>query len=278
MTRLVAACRPRRGFALLAVLWVLVGVAALSLGGVLAGREAVDSARNRVNLVRAAWRAEACVERARAAIADTLAAREGAARGWEALDTIIHNSPLTAGCSVTATPTGVALDVNAATEEQLRALLLAIDVPGERADSIADAILDWRDADDISRKGGAERDWYVRNHRIPARNAPFVAREEIHHVRGLEELPRLDSLLDVDSSRIVTARAPVAVLAAIKATEVDGRMGPATTLFARFVEAPDAWVLTSRASSGDPAIEATLEVRLVRSASRAAIVRRRTWP
>ncbi|NUO62128.1 MAG: hypothetical protein HOQ30_09335 [Gemmatimonadaceae bacterium] len=60
----------RRGFALPAVLWVIVGVSAISLAGTLAARESVATAQNRVDHTRAAWRAEGCLEIARAAIAD----------------------------------------------------------------------------------------------------------------------------------------------------------------------------------------------------------------
>ena len=47
---------------------------------------------------------------------------------------------------------------------------------------------------------------------------------------------------------------------------------------ARVTTVPEAWTLTSVAREGTPAITATLELRLVRSGRRPAIVRRRGWP
>ncbi|MDB4949022.1 MAG: hypothetical protein JWM27_1671, partial [Gemmatimonadetes bacterium] len=52
----------RRGFALLAVLWILVGAAALGLAVALSGRSAVAAAQNRVDLARARWAAAGCAE------------------------------------------------------------------------------------------------------------------------------------------------------------------------------------------------------------------------
>src|SRR4051812_11197706 len=52
----------RAGFVLLAVLWVLVGLASLTLALSFAGRDAVGAAQNRMSLARAHWLAEGCVE------------------------------------------------------------------------------------------------------------------------------------------------------------------------------------------------------------------------
>ena len=62
----------KRGFALLAVLWVIVGLAGLALGVSLSARNAIASAHNRADITRATWRARECVERARVAIGELL--------------------------------------------------------------------------------------------------------------------------------------------------------------------------------------------------------------
>jgi len=65
--------RHRRGYALLAVLWVLTFAAELGAGMRLSARDGALAVENRVRLTRAAWTAEGCVERARAAIDAALA-------------------------------------------------------------------------------------------------------------------------------------------------------------------------------------------------------------
>jgi type II secretory pathway component PulK len=52
----------QRGFALLAVLWVLTALTALTGAGLLAARLGSDTTRNRVLLARAEWAREACGE------------------------------------------------------------------------------------------------------------------------------------------------------------------------------------------------------------------------
>lgn len=52
----------RRGFALLAVLWVVTALTALTGAGMLAARLGSETTRNRILLTRAEWAREACVE------------------------------------------------------------------------------------------------------------------------------------------------------------------------------------------------------------------------
>src|SRR5580765_6652406 len=52
----------RRGFALLAVLWVITALSALSGAGLLVARLGSVTTRNRVLLTRAEWAREACGE------------------------------------------------------------------------------------------------------------------------------------------------------------------------------------------------------------------------
>lgn len=307
-------CR-RRGFALLAVLWVLVGVASLSLVAQLAGREALASARNRVALARAGWSAEDCTERARSAVGDALAEPSSLATiqgsAWATLDRVVLASPLlanTAGCSVAMHAAGSALDANTVDQEMLDRLWASLGIPAARADSVTAAFLDWRDADTLTRPLGAERSWYAAERRLPPRDGPFAHVHELRRVRGLETLSQLDSLLGVEPGRIVLERAPRAVLLALPGLSLEavdridemrardvrigdllalgGALSPESRrmLYERYPDLvalttpePDAWILVATGTSGSPAVSATLELRLVRAGWRAAIVRRRTW-
>ena len=304
----------RRGFALLAVLWVMAAAAALGLTVSLAAREAVATARNRTGATRAMWRAEDCLARARAAIADALVVPRSSQRGeasvWLRLDSVVATSALAAParCRVSMRAAGVLLDANEVDEEMLRSLLVVAGVAAARVDSMSAALLDWRDADDVVRPFGAEHGWYVSAGRPPPRNAPLADRREIRLVRGFETASMLDSLLGVERGRITLAIAPLAVIAALPGigAEAVARIGErrlngpwpvdpitlgaalsqpardnmlaAFAEFSRWTSAePDAWIVTSRARDGVSPVAVAIEIRLVRAGTRAAIVRRRSW-
>lgn len=309
--------RQRRGFALLAVLWVLVGASALALGASLAARRAVGTSYNRANITRAGWRAEACLEIARAAIADVLrdpvVSRSGKRLTWMTLDLAVSESTLLRGtdCDLLAEPVGARIDVNSADGEMVRALFAALGVPPTRGDSLADALLDWRDADDDTRPHGAERAWYEAQNAHPPRNSSLAHIRELSRVRGFAELSKvipLDSVLSVEVGRIVLDRASLVVIAALPGFDEEalGRVsehrergasvgeligfggslspGARASLHARYADLvrlttaePDAWILTSRAAAGTPRVAVAAEARLVRAGDRAAMVRRRTW-
>ena len=299
----------RQGFALLAVLALMVGVVAIGVTLATTTDEALDAARNRVSLTRASWVAEGCAERARSAIDEALASDPGADLAWRNIDSVVAASPVTAGCDVILHPAGTRLDVNSAAPDELRALFLAVGMSAPGADSLTDALMDWRDADNEPRAFGAESSWYARQHRLTPRNGSFASSAELKLVRGVAEVPGIDSLLGVDGQRIWLDRAPLPVIAALPGmpAEAIGRIAerrelgqpigdlaaladglpPAgrqmlladyAALIARTTSAPEEWTLTARASSGSPAVAATVELQLVRAGQRTAIRRRRDWP
>lgn len=301
--------RGREGFALVAALWIVAMVAVVGAGASLIAREAVASARNRVALREAAWRAEGCTEIARAVIGDALIPPAGSRAGWGTLDEVVATSPMLAGCSVEITPAGVALDVNSASPTELRRVLAASAEGAEAVDSLVDALLDWADADDDVRAFGAEREWYESQRRSAPRNGPYAAVAELRLVRGFESMHGIDSLMGVEPGRVTLSHAPAMVIAALpgleaEATEriVDRRargepvtdlaafaseLSPAArdslhasyaTLVTRVALEPDAWIVTARATNGVPPVTASVELRLVSAGARAAVVRRRGWP
>jgi general secretion pathway protein K len=310
----VARYTRRRGFALLAVLWVVLAASTLGTTITFIARESISAARNRTSATRAMWRAHDCLERARVAIEESL--RETPAQSarpeapWLALDSIVARSRLTANlpCRIELRAAGVSLDVNVADEEMLRRMFLAAGLPSPRADSLTDALLDWRDADEVTRPRGAERAWYAQSRRLVPRNGPFAADREIALVRGFDAAPVLDGLLTVESGRIVVSQAPLPVVAALPgfgeealarlqerrargARPVDlvalgSELSPEgrASLLAHYAELarvttvePEAWIATSRGRDAASPVTAVLETRLVRAGARAAIVRRRSW-
>lgn len=305
------------GFVLLAVLWVMVGVGAIGFGLALVARRAAGAARNRRAATVASWFAEDCANRAEAAIGEVLEHRGGDTASadvvrltWGRLDEAVANSvALTGGrCALSMRATGTTIDLNTADDSLLGRLFVALGDPPALADSLVDAILDWRDADDLPRSNGAESAWYLAQRRTPPRNAPFADVRELGRVRGFETHNGLDSVLGVDPDRIVLDRAPLAVIAALPGfsreavTQVavhrargtpipdllslSAELSPAgrAALLADYPELvrlttsePDAWLLTARGTAGMPAVTFVLELRLVRAGDRAAVVRRRTW-
>jgi general secretion pathway protein K len=304
----------RRGFALLAVLWIMVAAASLGLTVTFAAREAVATARNRTSAIRAMWRAHDCVERVRVAVASALEEvdRPGprAVSPWLFLDSTVAQSRHLASmpCRIELRAAGSALDVNASDGETVGRLLRAAGIAAARADSMTDALLDWRDPDDSPRPLGAERAWYVAARRLAPRNGPLASGRELTLIRGFDWAFQESPFLSVESGRLVLPRAPLAVIAALPgigeeamariaerrlhepwprdlvALGAEVSPGARAALLAHYAELsrlttaePDAWIVTSRVRDGSSAVIAAIEVRLVRAGTRAAIVRRRSW-
>jgi type II secretory pathway component PulK len=303
----------RPGYVLVAVLWTMAGAVALGAVLALTSREAIGAARNRVSLARARWEAEGCIERARAVIGEALGERRdmppsaSSVSSWLLLDSIVARSPITAGCSLLLRPSGLTLDANSAAADELRALLRNGGIEASRADSLVDALMDWRDVDDTVTSLGAEREWYRRERHPDPRNGPIASRQELRRIRGFAALQGLDTLLGVANERIFLARAPAAVLGAlpgmteeavatllqlrtnhaIDVAALAGSLSPGarSVLLAHYAElaqrttsTPDAWNVIGRASSGVPSVTASIELRLVNAGARAAVVRRQEWP
>jgi hypothetical protein len=116
----------RRGFALLAVLWVLTALTALTGAGLLVARIGSETTRNRILLGRAEWAREACGEILSARFAVDPAIR--------------HLEPIDLGrgtwCRASLDDPASRLNLNTANRETLAGLFKALRVPQAWADSI----------------------------------------------------------------------------------------------------------------------------------------------
>ena len=309
--------RRRRGVALLVVLSVISGITALGMVANIAARSAVATSINRIALTRGYWFAEGCASEVIAQMEEWLAAAPTTRWSWmdsslaqqaPSLATEAWNSA-EVECRVALRPSGMSLDVNGAARPQIAALLEGAGMPPADGSSLARAIVDWRDEDDVETSGfgGSESEWYIGAGRVPPRNSTFASSQEIRLVRGADALPGVDTLLGVGDGLVVLSRAPAAVLAglpgmsaeAVQAIVEARRETPypeIATIAARLgneararlqamlpalrqqsVTLPSTWLLTvSWSQSSGP--EATLELLLARDALRIAIVRRRSWP
>ena len=296
----------RVGFAMIAVLWAVVVVGTLALAAALAGRDAFDAARNRVNAARAFWLANACVERTRASIDSALIRSDAVpARLWRHLDVVVSSDPLSLGtaCDVDLEADGARLDVNAASADELVRLFTAMGRPD--ADGLAAAIMDWRDADDDPLPGGAESAWYRGQGRPVPRGGPLADAAELARIRGFEDVTARQ-YLSVEPGPISIANAAGPVLAAVpgfsdetvaavlatraQGGEVDDLLGLTSTLSSAARDSlvahyqdvsrlttldPVGWIVTATGRSGHPSVVAMVELRIVRTNRRALVMRRR---
>ncbi|HVX41702.1 MAG TPA: hypothetical protein VHB25_19230 [Gemmatimonadaceae bacterium] len=293
---------------MLTTLWVMSVASVLAAAAALSGRLAVNAARNRITIERGEWEARGCMARARAAIDEDLASASSvdeAAIRWTSIDRDLRPFVDSAAstCSVFLDPAGARLDVNGATRESLARLFSALDL-GERAESLADAVADWRDSDDVARPLGAERDWYLDNGRQPPPDTAFADIRELRLVRGFEADSLVVSDLSTDAGRISLANASIEVLmsipgitretamAIVAAREQHGGLldlasiGSSVPEFAaeslrdRFPDAvraststPDAWIVTAAVERGLPQVSVGIRIRLVRVGSRTMVAR-----
>lgn len=188
-----------RGFALLATLWLVVALAAVGLAWGLEARTHRLAAANLIEASAARAAAEAGLAHAHARLAGAMepGTESGSAGGarltidpWEEPHGLAPDTQRVgdAGYIVTLADAGAKLNLNTATEAQLREFLRALRVDYGEADRIAQAIADWRDPDDLHRARGAEADWYIRAGAwtLP-RNGPFQHVRELGDVRGATE-------------------------------------------------------------------------------------------
>jgi len=303
----------RTGYALLAVLWICAGIAALGMAISAAAKDAMTSSLNRIALAQAEWTAHGCLARARARLTraesgglDGLAVSSGDA--WLPPDSILAmEAPDAFGeCTMTARSVGARLDVNSADEGLLSRVLGHAGLAPASADSIAAALADWKDADTVPRALGAERGWYEGRGMFPPADGPFSDPREIGLVRGMTSV-HWEDLLDVERGAIALNRAPAPILAALpgftpravaRALELqrngglrhfkDIADGLAPRAADEFMDAlprlaplvtiePTAWIVRAEASTGTPTVTVVVEIRLERSGPYGRVTRQRVW-
>jgi type II secretory pathway component PulK len=213
----------RAGFVLIAALWLLVALGAVGLDAALRSRNRRLAAANLVDETRARAAALAGAEYVRSRLtaamldradelrADALSrARNDRARQqaqgrsvsrlfrdaddpmndpWRAPDELIATE-MTFGdarYSVRVRDTGAALNLNEASEEVLRQFFSqGMGVDYARSDRLTQAILDWRDEDELPRINGGEREQYLREGAlILPPNRDFAEIAELRHVMGM---------------------------------------------------------------------------------------------
>lgn len=214
--------RGRPGFALPAVLWILVLVGAISAGFLAAAQAERRAVANEVERTRSTWAARGGLSRTLAGLDATLAGPAAVRRLRSAGDTL-HDSGVEeiGGVQVRSVliDARARLRLDSASAGELVALQLALGVPRRHAGRVAAAILDWSDADDRPRPGGAEAFAYrARGLSSRPANRPFRRVDELRGVLGVTRglYRRLAPYLTVSGDgRINVNAAPAEVLSTL---------------------------------------------------------------
>jgi len=198
MERLLIASRPRaqRGVALVLVLWMLALLSIIGANLVFSSRTAVLVAGNLYARAKAEAAADAGVHKAiqelyRAQADPQRWTGDGRTHSWTFEGATVR---------VTILDESGKIDLNAAPTWLLKGLFRALGANEPDADALADAVADWRDADDLRSLHGAEKSDYAAAGRDygPA-NAPFETIEELRQVLGMSDdlFRKLESLVTV---------------------------------------------------------------------------------
>ena len=187
------AVRERRGFALIAAIWLMVALSALGLEVATLAHSRRLSAANAIEAERARGAADAGIEHARARLTrllafDTRPDSSGSRDPWRRFDLALPDtiSLGDARYHVELADANARVNVNLAGENQLRRLFAGLRVDAGVADRLAQVIADWRDADDLPHLRGAERSAYLAaGLRTIPRNAPLVRVEELRDLYGM---------------------------------------------------------------------------------------------
>jgi general secretion pathway protein K len=174
--------RCQRGVALVIVLWAVALMTVLLGSFALMARTENMESRHVFDTVTARYDAQAGLERAVFELRNVDPAQRWVADG----------RPYTfdfegAHVTVELTDESGKIDLNTADPVMLTSLFLSVGVELERAQALADAIMDWRDPDDLPQQQGAEVNEYQQAGLTYApRNAPFQTVSEVQQVFGLD--------------------------------------------------------------------------------------------
>jgi general secretion pathway protein K len=173
----------QRGIALIAVLWLTVLLTVIASSFAYSMRSEALAARNTMSLAQARAVADGAVERmafelSRPSSPEDAWRADGQAHAWSDGDVAV---------SATAFDESARIDLNTATPPLLKGLLENVGgLDPDTAQRVLDAIVDWRDADDLRQPNGAEAaDYRAAGSKLVPTNAPFESVGELRRVLGI---------------------------------------------------------------------------------------------
>lgn len=219
--------RARRGVALLAALWLVVAIAAVALQFSLEARE-----RRTIGILASERGAQRGLALGALALVRSqidysfraLPTTGGAVDNLRSVDPLLdvaqrYNQPVLVDSipvGVAAVDLGAKLNINQANETELQAFFSFLLKDYSLSTHLAQAIMDWRDADTLPRPSGGEVAAYIKAEQlaIPT-NGPFRDVDDLRNVLGMtpEIFAEVSPYLTVrGDGRINLNTAPVAVL------------------------------------------------------------------
>jgi len=169
------------GIALVSVLWLLILLSLIATTLSLTSRSEARKTTNLVGAAQARYLAEAGIQLGLMNLTVTAAEQPWLADG-SPYRLQMGNGVVT----VALFDERGKIDLNAAPAELLDGLLNAAQVADDKRARLVDAILDWRDEDDLRRLNGAEdADYAAAGLAYGAKNAPFETVEEVQRVLGM---------------------------------------------------------------------------------------------
>lgn len=213
-----AGCAPpgSDGIALVLVLWIVTLLTVIASSFAFSSRTETLLARNQVASVRAQVLADAGIERALYELFKPISEptrwkADGRTYAWEFDGTLVR---------IVLRDESAKIDVNRAPEALIKGLLKNAGLNDAEVARLADAIADWRDADDFRRPNGAEaRDYEAAGRGYKPSNAAFESIDELRLVLNMtpEVFNKLNGFLSVHSARdgFNSVSAPPEVLYAI---------------------------------------------------------------
>ena len=206
----------QRGVALVLVLWMSVLLAVIVGSFAIVARTETLQANQLFSGLRARYAAEAGLHRAVYELR-----RPSIEERWFADGRAYQMQFGEAAVEIRITDETGKIDINLADEEMLGRLALSLGLEQDQADLLVDAIMDWRDPDDLVRLNGAEdEDYEAAGYPYGAKDAPFQTLGELQQVMGMDyELYRqLEPAITMFSGQPMPnpAFAPLEVLRAIE--------------------------------------------------------------
>jgi general secretion pathway protein K len=188
--------RSRRGFALLAALWLVVAIATVALQfsieaherrtiGLLASERGIQRAAAMGALALTQARLEQAL---RVAPSGTNVQRLRASDPWLDADSNYSGPVLIDSMvvDVQARDLGEKLNINLVNETELQTFFSFLLGDYSKSTQLAQSIMDWRDVDSMPRPSGAERDAYIKAEMLALpTNGPFREIEELQNVMGM---------------------------------------------------------------------------------------------
>ena len=169
------------GIALVSVLWIVALLSMVAFGVSTSVRNETRMVRNMLLSAQAQYAAEGAIE---LAISSLLTPSQ---QRWPADGTVRQFQIATAEVSVAIFDEAGKIDLNFASAELLNNLLETAGVEADLRMSLVDAIMDWRDSDNLRRLNGAEDDDYsAAGLPYGAKDAKFVTVDEIALVLGMQ--------------------------------------------------------------------------------------------